>query len=94
MNNIDWNAPLEPVKNPAEYKQGFDDFTEVSNGVRLAAGGHRIALSLCHLEEALTDVYKALECAWKAGDFERYDQIGESYLEIRAAVERLRGLAQ
>lgn len=70
----------------------FDTFTATANDVRLASGTARVALGLCHLEEALTDVYKALECAWKAGDFDRYDQIGRSYIEIRDAAERLRKL--
>jgi len=73
--------------------QPFDSFTAAANGVRLSSGTARIALTLCHLDEALTDVYKALECAWKAGDFDRYDQIGRSYLEIREAAERLRKLS-
>ena len=71
----------------------FDSFTAAANGVRLTSGTARVALGLCHLDEALTDVYKALECAWKSGDFDRYDQIGRSYLEIREAAERLRKLS-
>lgn len=70
----------------------FDTFAAAANGVRLSTGSARVALTLCHLEEAQKDIYKALQCAWRAKDYDRYEQIGEAYLQIRAAAERLRGL--
>lgn len=70
----------------------FDSFTAAANGVRLSAGSARVELTLCHLDEAQKDIYEALQCAWNAGDLDRYDQIGEAYLQIREAAERLRKL--
>ena len=73
--------------------QPFDSFTAAANGVRLSSGAARVALTLCHLEEAQKDVFEALQCAWRSGDFDRYDQIGQAQLEIHAATERLRKLS-